>query len=146
MKLREKSIKHQTQSLPSFINYKSNQLIRKFDIQFVYGHREILLKYSNLDLTSLLTGIIQHGVGPVFTLSSDWPTPKLIFLEGHHYGSILELPQKNYHRKVLGMLPLSAHPGFIQKFWILIIFRLRKIDLNIWYSHNIIRLVLPGIL
>lgn len=49
-------------------------------MQFVYGHREILLKYSNLDETSLLTGVIQHGVGPAFTLSSDWPTPRVNFI------------------------------------------------------------------
>lgn len=79
VKLQEKAIKHQTQPLPSFKSYRLKQLIRKYDIQFVYGHREILLKYANLDETSLLTGIIQHGVGPTFTLSSDWPTPRASF-------------------------------------------------------------------
>ncbi len=52
------------------------QLIKKFGIQFSYGHREILLNYAKLDHTSLLIGIIQHGVGPAETLSSDWPTPR----------------------------------------------------------------------
>jgi hypothetical protein len=52
------------------------QLINKFSIQFYYGHREILLNYSKLDPTCLLIGIVQHGVGPAETLSSDWPTPR----------------------------------------------------------------------
>ena len=33
-----------------------------------------------MDATSLLTGIIQHGVGPAFTLYSDWPTPRVNFI------------------------------------------------------------------
>jgi len=45
-------------------------------MQFAYGHREILLNFAKLDTSSLLIGVIQHGVGPTFTLSSDWPTPR----------------------------------------------------------------------
>jgi hypothetical protein len=52
-------------------------LIRKFGIQFYYGHREIILKAAGLQENSLLLGIVQHGVGPTFTLYSDWPTPRL---------------------------------------------------------------------
>lgn len=51
-------------------------LIRKFGIQFYYGHREIILKAAGLQENSLLLGIVQHGVGPTFTLYSDWPTPR----------------------------------------------------------------------
>jgi hypothetical protein len=51
-------------------------LVDKFRIQFSYGQREILLKYANLDESSLLIGVLQHGVGPTFTFSSDWPTPR----------------------------------------------------------------------
>ena len=51
-------------------------LIRRFGIQFNYGHREILLKAAGLPEDSLLMGIVQHGVGPTFTLHSDWPTPR----------------------------------------------------------------------
>jgi hypothetical protein len=57
-------------------NANLQRLTEKFGIQFSYGHREILLEYSKLDPTSLLTGILQHGVGPSFTLYSDWPTPR----------------------------------------------------------------------
>jgi hypothetical protein len=52
-------------------------LIRRFGIQFNYGHREIILKAAGLQENSLLLGIVQHGVGPTFTLYSDWPTPRL---------------------------------------------------------------------
>ncbi len=51
-------------------------LVDKFRIQFSYGQREVLLKYANLDESSLLIGILQHGVGPTFTFSSEWPTPR----------------------------------------------------------------------
>ena len=53
--------------------------MNKFETQFSYGHREILLKYSKLNETALLTGVLQHGVGPTFTLYSDWPTPRVNF-------------------------------------------------------------------
>ena len=56
---------------------KLHKYIDKFHMQFAYGHREILLKFAGLDETSLLTGVIQHGVGPAFTLYSEWPTPRL---------------------------------------------------------------------
>jgi hypothetical protein len=46
-------------------------------MQFVYGHREILLDFAKLDRTSLILGNIQHGVGPLFTLYSEYPTPRL---------------------------------------------------------------------
>jgi len=52
-------------------------LIRRFGIQFNYGHREIILKAAELPENTLLMGIVQHGVGPTFTLYSDWPTPRL---------------------------------------------------------------------
>ncbi len=52
------------------------RLIKKFEVQFVYGHREILQKYAGMDSRALLMGILQHGVGPTFTLSSDSPTPR----------------------------------------------------------------------
>ena len=51
-------------------------LIRKFGTQFAYGHREILFKHAGISNSAILTGILQHGVGPTFTLSSDWPTPR----------------------------------------------------------------------
>jgi len=51
-------------------------LIRRFGIQFNYGHREIILKAAELPENTLLMGIVQHGVGPTFTLYSDWPTPR----------------------------------------------------------------------
>jgi len=51
-------------------------LIRKFGTQFAYGHREILFKYAGISSSAVLIGILQHGVGPTFTLSSDWPTPR----------------------------------------------------------------------
>ena len=51
-------------------------LIRRFGIQFNYGHREIILKAAELSENTLLMGIVQHGVGPTFTLYSDWPTPR----------------------------------------------------------------------
>lgn len=57
-------------------DFSKQQLISKFAIQFSYGHREILLNYSKLDPSSLLIGILQHGVGPTFTLKSNWPTPR----------------------------------------------------------------------
>lgn len=58
-----------------FRDFSRQQLIRKFAIQFAYGHREILLNYSKLDTTSLFIGIIQHGVGPASFLT-EWPTPR----------------------------------------------------------------------
>jgi hypothetical protein len=61
--------------------FSKQQLIRKFSIQFAYGHREILLNYSKIDTSSLLIGVLQHGVGPSFTLYSDWPTPRNRTLE-----------------------------------------------------------------
>lgn len=60
--------------------YKNTQrglLVDKFRIQFSYGQREILLKYANLDESSLLIGILQHGVGPTFGMYSEWPTPRI---------------------------------------------------------------------
>jgi len=51
-------------------------LIKKFEVQFVYGHREILTQYTGIDSRALLLGILQHGVGPTFTLYSDSPTPR----------------------------------------------------------------------
>jgi len=57
-------------------DFSRQQLIRKFSMQFVYGHREVLLNYSKVDLSSLLIGVLQHGVGPTFTLYSEWPTPR----------------------------------------------------------------------
>jgi hypothetical protein len=51
-------------------------LADKFRIQFSYGQREVLLKFANLEESSLLIGILQHGVGPTFTISSEWPTPR----------------------------------------------------------------------
>lgn len=56
-------------------------LIRRFGIQFYYGHREIILKAAGLPDNNLLLGIVQHGVGPTFTLHSDWPTPRFINLK-----------------------------------------------------------------
>ena len=61
-------------------NIRSDSLIRNFSTQFAYGHREILLDYAGLDQSLLLTGILQHGVGPAFTLYSDWPTPRVKFI------------------------------------------------------------------
>jgi hypothetical protein len=61
-------------------NVRSESLIRDFGTQFAYGHREILLTYAKLDQSSLLTGIVQHGVGPAFTFFSDWPTPRVKFI------------------------------------------------------------------
>ena len=61
-------------------NVRSDSLINKFGTQFAYGHREILLKYAGLDSSLLLTGILQHGVGPAFTIYSDWPTPRVKFI------------------------------------------------------------------
>ncbi len=51
--------------------------LRKFGIQFAYGHNEILLDYMGLDRTTNFKGILQHGVGPTFTFDSDWPTPRV---------------------------------------------------------------------
>ena len=62
-----------------YTKYKESDIRRlteKFQTQFAYGHREILLNYSKLNSASLLIGIVQHGVGPAFTLYSDWPTPR----------------------------------------------------------------------
>lgn len=59
---------------------RSDSMIRRFSTQFAYGHREILLNYAKLDPSSLLTGIVQHGVGPAFTIFSDWPTPRVKFI------------------------------------------------------------------
>ena len=39
--------------------------LEKFSIQFVYGHREILLDYMGLERSHLLLGILQHGVSQV---------------------------------------------------------------------------------
>jgi hypothetical protein len=58
------------------INKLEQSLIRRFGIQFYYGHREIILKAADLPDNNLLLGIVQHGVGPTFTLYSDWPTPR----------------------------------------------------------------------
>ena len=66
-----------TNQYSKFKDFNRLQLIKKFEMQFAYGHREILLNYSKLDTTCLLLGIIQHGVGPASTLYSDWPTPRL---------------------------------------------------------------------
>jgi len=60
---------------------KLQRLSDKFGMQFAYGHREILLEYSKVDQSSLLMGILQHGVGPAFTLFSDWPTPRYMGLK-----------------------------------------------------------------
>ena len=58
------------------IDKLEQSLIRRFGIQFYYGHREIILKAAGLPDNNLLLGIVQHGVGPTFTLHSDWPTPR----------------------------------------------------------------------
>ena len=79
MNLGEQSIKLKINPPIYLRSYKAKKLIDKFETQFAYGHREILLKYSNLNETVLLTGILQHGVGPTFTLYSDWPTPRVNF-------------------------------------------------------------------
>jgi hypothetical protein len=60
----------------NFREFNRQQLIRRFSMQFSYGHREILLNYARLDTSSLLIGVVQHGVGPTFCLYSDWPTPR----------------------------------------------------------------------
>ncbi len=81
LKLEGESIKDKLTILESFKDTRRKQLIESFKVQFVYGHREILLKYSGIDETALLTGILQHGVGPTFTLNSDWPTPRVNLLK-----------------------------------------------------------------
>lgn len=77
----EEEIKEKLTILENFKNNRKKQLIDRFKTQFVYGHREILLSYSGIDETALLTGILQHGVGPTFTLFSDWPTPRVNLLK-----------------------------------------------------------------
>jgi hypothetical protein len=72
-----KSIREKLNILENFKNNRKRTLVEKFKTQFVYGHREILLRYSGIDDSALLTGILQHGVGPTFTLYSDWPTPRV---------------------------------------------------------------------
>jgi hypothetical protein len=51
-------------------------LIRRYGVQFYYGHREIIFNEAGLEADNLLIGILQHGIGPTFTLHSDWPTPR----------------------------------------------------------------------
>lgn len=52
------------------------QMIEMFKIQFVYGQREIFLKYMNLDQTTLFLGIIQHGFSTE-SIVTDAMTPRL---------------------------------------------------------------------
>ena len=49
--------------------------IEKFSSQFAYGHREILLRYMELPSTTLLQGVLQHGVstGPDLLRNSHMP-------------------------------------------------------------------------
>ena len=51
-------------------------LVRRFGVQFYYGQREVILRQAELPFNALLIGIIQHGIGPSFTLTSEWPTPR----------------------------------------------------------------------
>ena len=44
---------------------KSTRNLEKFKIQFVYGHREILLDYMGIERSNILLGILQHGVSQV---------------------------------------------------------------------------------
>lgn len=43
-------------------NNRRIEEIKRFHMQFSYGHREILLRYMQLDDSHLFLGVIQHGV------------------------------------------------------------------------------------
>lgn len=54
--------KFQLGSLNISLTPKNLLEIEKFSAQFAYGHREILLRYMGLPITTLLQGVLQHGV------------------------------------------------------------------------------------
>jgi len=41
---------------------RATRNLEKFAIQFVYGHREILLDFMGIDRSNILLGVLQHGV------------------------------------------------------------------------------------
>ena len=47
-----------------------------FSDQFVYGHREILLKYAGLDYSNQIIGVIQHGMN--YSVQWNYQTPRFI--------------------------------------------------------------------
>ncbi len=77
MRKAEKLVRHFGPFAPTrVVHARDSALIRRFGMQFAYGHREIYLKESELPSDSLLMGIVQHGVGPAFVQDCDWPTPR----------------------------------------------------------------------
>lgn len=55
---------------------RSTRILQEFAIQFVYGHREILLDYMGVERSNVLLGILQHGVSQV-GLTSDTPFTRI---------------------------------------------------------------------
>lgn len=59
------------------LHTKDSSLAKEmFADQFVYGHREALLKYSGLDYSNQIIGVIQHGID--FPGEIDFRTPRFI--------------------------------------------------------------------
>ena len=56
---------------------KSVVEIEKYSAQFAYGHREILLRYMGLPTTTLLQGVLQHGVSTEPDLLRNSAMPRL---------------------------------------------------------------------
>jgi len=56
---------------------KNVYLLNQFSAQFAYGHREILLSYARLDSSTLLEGVLQHGITSNENLLLDAKTPKV---------------------------------------------------------------------
>jgi len=55
--------------------------LKKYAMQFTYGHKEILLDYMGFDRSVYFKGVVQHGVGPTFLLHAEWPTPRIGILK-----------------------------------------------------------------
>lgn len=67
-----------THKLGSFeITNRLERTLERFNHQFMYGGREILLKYGNISDDHYLLGVLQHGVGPGFALWNNYPTPRI---------------------------------------------------------------------
>lgn len=70
-------VKFQLGSLGFTFTPKNILEIEKFSDQFAYGHREILLRYMGLPTTTLLQGVLQHGVSTELDLLRNSRMPRV---------------------------------------------------------------------
>lgn len=52
------------------------KLMELFPDQFMYGAREQMFEYAGLSMDRILIGVLQHGVGPTFSLYNTHPAPR----------------------------------------------------------------------